>query len=98
MCPIFASSASNCLPRYKQILSGCSLGCKNALNFTCLSIKFHNCVHTTVPVWFLDDDGIGNMPLLIDFRTLLGVDGVTGEKTKKSVTKYKNDHHVSIGI
>ena len=51
MCPIFASSASNCLTRYKQILSGCSLGCKNALNFTCLPMKFHNCVHTNV-LWY----------------------------------------------
>ena len=48
MCPIFASSASNCLTRYKQILSECSLGCKNALNFTCLPMKFHNHGHTTV--------------------------------------------------
>ena len=48
MCPIFASSASNCLTRYDQILSGCSLGCKNALNFTCLPMKFHNCFHTNV--------------------------------------------------
>ena len=46
MCPIFASSASNCLTRYKQILSDCSLGCKNALNFTCLTMKCHNRVHT----------------------------------------------------
>ena len=42
ICPIFTSSASNCLTRYKQILSGCSLGCKNALNFICLPMKFHN--------------------------------------------------------
>ena len=49
-CPIFASSASNCLIRYEQILSGCSLGCKNALNFTCLTMKFHNRVHTTTYV------------------------------------------------
>ena len=48
ICPIFASSASNCLTRYKQILSGCSLGCKNALNFICLTMKFHNLVHTRV--------------------------------------------------
>ena len=46
-CPIFARSTSHCLTRYEQILSGCSLGCKNALNFTCLPMKFHNCVHTT---------------------------------------------------
>ena len=30
--PIFASSASNCLTRYTQILSGYSLAYKNALN------------------------------------------------------------------
>ena len=47
MCPIFASSASNCLTRYRQILSGYSFGCKNALNFTCLPMEFHNCLHTT---------------------------------------------------
>ena len=47
-CPIFASSASNCLTRYEQILSGCSLGCKNALNFTCLPMKFHNRSHTNI--------------------------------------------------
>ena len=49
-CPIFASSASNCLTRYEQILSGCSLGCKSALNFTCLPMKFHNRVHTNVHI------------------------------------------------
>ena len=47
-CPIFASSASNCLTKYKQILSGCSLGCKYALNFTRLIMKLHNHGHTTV--------------------------------------------------
>ena len=31
--PIFASFVSNCLTRYEQILSGCSLWFKNALNF-----------------------------------------------------------------
>ena len=37
-----------------------------------------------VPVWFLDVDGIGNIPLLIDFRALLGAgDGVTGTKKSK---------------
>ena len=46
-CPIFASSASYCLTRYEQILSGCSLGCKSAWKFTCLLIKFHNRGHTT---------------------------------------------------
>ena len=46
ICPIFASSASNCLKRYEEIISGCSLGCKNALNFTRLTMKFHNRGHT----------------------------------------------------
>ena len=45
VCPIFTGSASNCLTSYKQILSGCTLGCKNALTFTCLPMKFHNHVH-----------------------------------------------------
>ena len=45
MCYIIASYASNCPTRYKQILSGYSLGCKNALNFACLPMKFHNCHH-----------------------------------------------------
>ena len=49
-CPILTSSASNCLTRYDQILTGCSLGCKNALNFTCLTMKFHNCGHTSADV------------------------------------------------
>ena len=47
-CPIFASSASNCLTRYEQILSGCLLGCKNVLNFIHLPIKFQNHDHTNV--------------------------------------------------
>ena len=50
-CPIFASSASNCITRYEQILTGCSLGCKNALNFTYLPMKFHNLVHTNGHLW-----------------------------------------------
>ena len=49
-CPIFASSASNCLTRYEQILSVCSLGSKNALNFTCLTMKFQNCHHTNLHI------------------------------------------------
>ena len=38
-----------------------------------------------VPVWFLDVDGIGNIPLLIDFRALLEA-GVMGVKKIKSVS------------
>ena len=58
MCPTFASSASNCLTRYKHILSGCSLGCKKALNFTCLTMKFHNPHHNTLHLCsYLDTKG-----------------------------------------
>ena len=42
-----AGSTSNCFTRYKQILSGSSLECKNALKFTRLSMKFYNCGHTS---------------------------------------------------
>ena len=42
MCPIFDDSASNCLTRYQKILWVCSLGSKNLLNFTCLTMKFHD--------------------------------------------------------
>ena len=41
-CPIFDGSASNCLTRYQKLLWGCSLGCKNLLNFGWDNIKFHN--------------------------------------------------------
>ena len=44
MWPIFANSISNCLMRYKQILSGFSD--ENALNFAHLPMKFHNRGHT----------------------------------------------------
>ena len=50
-CPIFASLASNCLTIYEQIFSGCSLGCQNALNFTCLPLKFHNRGCTNIDLW-----------------------------------------------
>ena len=47
MCPIFTISASNYLTRYKQILSGCSFGCKNALNFARLPMNeiLQRCSH-----------------------------------------------------
>ena len=34
--------------RYKKILRGYSFGCKNLLNFTCLTIEFHNSHHASV--------------------------------------------------
>ena len=46
-CPIFDNSDLNRLTRYQKILSVCSLGCKNLLNFTWNTIKFHNCLLDT---------------------------------------------------
>ena len=45
MCPIFVGSQLSCLARYHIILWGCSLGCKNLLNFNYHTMKFHNCHH-----------------------------------------------------
>ena len=47
MCPIFDGSQSNSITWYQRILKGCSFGCKNLLNFACLTMKFHNCHCTT---------------------------------------------------
>ena len=41
MCPFFEGSASKGLKRYNKIHWGCSFGCKNLLNFICLTMKFH---------------------------------------------------------
>ena len=51
ICPIFADSASNLLTRYWKILSVCSLGSKNQLNFTWLTMKFHNPNHAIIHVF-----------------------------------------------
>ena len=40
----------NHLKRYQKILWICSLGCKNLLNFTWNTIKFHNPLHAS-PSW-----------------------------------------------
>ena len=42
MCPIFDSSHQSCVTRYQEILWGCSFWCKNLLNFTWNTRKFHN--------------------------------------------------------
>ena len=42
----FDGSASSCLTIYQKALWGGFFGCKNVLNFTCLTIKFHDCHHT----------------------------------------------------
>ena len=48
MSPIFDGSSSNCLTRYKQILSGCSFVTIKLLNFTRLTMKCHDRGHATV--------------------------------------------------
>ena len=45
MCPIFVGSQLSCLARYQKILKEYSFECKNLLNFTCHTMKFHNCHH-----------------------------------------------------
>ena len=47
LCPIFDGSASNCLTKYQKILWRASLGCRNVLNFTWLTVKFGNHHHTS---------------------------------------------------
>ena len=44
----FDSPQSKGFTRYQKILWGCSFGCKNLLNFTCLIMKFHNCHHANL--------------------------------------------------
>ena len=46
-CQGFDMFASNCLTRYQKILWGGSLWCKKLLEFSCLTMKFHNRHHTT---------------------------------------------------
>ena len=48
MCPIFDGFQSNCFTRYQKSLWGCSFGYKILLNFTCLTLKFHNYHHANV--------------------------------------------------
>ena len=45
-CQNFDKSASNFLTGHQKILWGGSLGYKKLMNFTCLTMKFHNCHHT----------------------------------------------------
>ena len=47
-CPICDRTQLKGLPRYQSILLGGSFKYKNLLNFTCLTIKFHNRHHTNV--------------------------------------------------
>ena len=41
----FWGPPSNDGKEYHKILSGCSMGSKYLLNFTCLPMKFHDCHH-----------------------------------------------------
>ena len=43
---IFDSSLSKGFTRNQKILWGCSFGCHNLSNFTCLTMTFHNFHHT----------------------------------------------------
>jgi len=47
MCQIFDGSQSKSLTRYQKILKVYSFGFKNLLNLAWLTMKFHNCHHTT---------------------------------------------------
>ena len=46
--PIFGGPQLIDLTRYQKILLGCLFGCKNLLNFTRKTMKFHNCLHANV--------------------------------------------------
>ena len=46
MCPIFDSSQSSRVTRYRKMFLGCSFGCNSLLDFTCLTMNFHNCHQT----------------------------------------------------
>ena len=48
MCPIFDDFAISCLTRYPEILSGCSLVCKNQWESACHTTDFHNRHHINV--------------------------------------------------
>ena len=45
--PIFDDSQLSCVTFHYKILSVCSLGCKNLLNFIWKQTNFHNSHHTT---------------------------------------------------
>ena len=45
--PISDCSQSNSRTRYQKILWKYPFACKGLLGFTCLTMKFHNCHHTT---------------------------------------------------
>ena len=48
LCPIFNGFALSCLSIHQKIFWGGSLGCKNMLNFTYLTMKFHNLHHASI--------------------------------------------------
>ena len=57
---MFVGSKPSCLVRYHKILWECSFGCKNLFNFTCHTMKFHNCHQTNVYFFFLS--AVNNNP------------------------------------
>ena len=54
-CQVFDKSASSFVRWYQKILWGGSLGCKNLLKFTCLTMKFHNRHHANEGLVNFDD-------------------------------------------
>ena len=50
MCPIFVGFQLSCLARYQKNPLRMSFGCKNLLNFTCHTKKFHTVHHSTLDV------------------------------------------------
>ena len=44
----FWGPPSNDGKEYHKLLSGCSMGSKYLLNFTCLPMKFHDCHHINI--------------------------------------------------
>ena len=47
-CPIFDVSQLSCPTTYQKILWACSFACKNLLNFSNFTKKFHNCHHVSM--------------------------------------------------
>ena len=86
MCPIFDDPASNCFTRYQKILWVCSLGSKNLLNFTCLTMKFHD--RNYVSVYLPSNNNEGHFPVCKNFAIYLDrVDTVSKNIFFKSCIK-----------
>ena len=65
LCPIFVGTQLSCLARYQKILWEYSFGCKNLLNFTCHTMKFHNCHHPNVAPLLIYNSILFQMTFLV---------------------------------